>query len=77
MILERLQMQLTTLSGALGIAGPGVEAELEAVRTLLVQKKFSTALGTHHALKSKLRSGKLAKHYAGDATNLSRDVSFH
>ncbi|XP_044006521.1 putative mediator of RNA polymerase II transcription subunit 24 isoform X2 [Aphidius gifuensis] len=72
-ILERLQMQLTTLSGALGIAGPGVEAELEAVRTLLVQKKFATALATHHALKSKLRSGKLAKHYADDATNLSRD----
>lgn len=68
-------MQLKNLSGALGISGPGVEAELEAVRTLLVQRRFATALATHHALRSKLRTGKLAKHYDDDATNLTRDVS--
>ncbi|XP_024945781.1 MAGUK p55 subfamily member 5 isoform X2 [Cephus cinctus] len=71
--LERLQLQLRNISGALGISGPGVEAELEAVRTLLVQRRFATALATHHALKTRLRSVKLAKHHAEDASNLARD----
>ncbi|XP_051164787.1 uncharacterized protein LOC127283756 isoform X2 [Leptopilina boulardi] len=71
--LERLQLQLRSISGALGISGPGVEAELEAVRTLLVQRRFATALSTHHALKSRLRSGKVLKHYSEDASTLARD----
>ncbi|XP_012274749.1 MAGUK p55 subfamily member 5 [Orussus abietinus] len=71
--LERLQLQLRNISGALGISGPGVEAELEAVRTLLVQRRFATALATHHAVKSRLRSGKVIKHHAEDASSLARD----
>jgi hypothetical protein len=73
--LERLQLQLRNISGALGISGPGVEAELEAVRTLLVQKRFATALSTHHALKARLRSGKSLKLHTDDASSLARDVS--
>ncbi|XP_033207536.1 uncharacterized protein LOC117167059 isoform X3 [Belonocnema kinseyi] len=71
--LERLQLQLRSISGALGISGPGVEAELEAVRTLLVQRRFATALSTHHALKSRLRAGKVLKTYSADASTLARD----
>ncbi|XP_043287949.1 protein PALS1-like isoform X2 [Venturia canescens] len=71
--LERLQLQLRNLSGALGISGPGVEAELEAVRTLLVQRRFATALATHQALKTRLRTGKVLKHHDDDASNLARD----
>ncbi|XP_078046810.1 protein PALS1-like [Augochlora pura] len=71
--LERLQLQLRSISGALGISGPGVEAELEAVRTLLVQNRFASALATHHALKSKLRSNKVLKHHTEDASTLARD----
>lgn len=70
-----MQLQLRSISGALGISGPGVEAELEAVRTLLVQRRFATALSTHHALKSRLRSGKVLKTYSEDASTLARDVS--
>ena len=73
--LERLQLQLRNLSGALGISGPGVEAELEAVRTLLIQRRFATALATHQALKTRLRTGKVLKHHDDDASNLARDVS--
>lgn len=72
--LERLQLQLRSISGALGISGPGVEAELEAVRSLLVQRRFETALKTHHALKSKLRCSKVLKHHAEDASSLTREV---
>ncbi|XP_076633986.1 protein PALS1 isoform X1 [Colletes latitarsis] len=71
--LERLQLQLRNISGALGISGPGVEAELEAVRTLLVQSRFASALATHHALKNRLRSSKVLKHHAEDASTLARD----
>ncbi|KAG7207713.1 hypothetical protein KM043_009330 [Ampulex compressa] len=71
--LERLQLQLRNISGALGISGPGVEAELEAVRTLLIQSRFATALATHHALKTRLRTSKVLKHHAEDASNLARD----
>ncbi|XP_076167504.1 uncharacterized protein LOC143146776 isoform X2 [Ptiloglossa arizonensis] len=71
--LERLQLQLRNISGALGISGPGVEAELEAVRTLLVQSRFASALATHHALKNRLRSSKVLKHHAEDASALARD----
>ncbi|XP_034952722.1 uncharacterized protein sdt isoform X2 [Chelonus insularis] len=71
--LERLQLQLKNLTGALGISGPGVEAELEAVRTLLLQRRFATALTTYNLVKTKLRSGKLPKHYDDDASNLARD----
>lgn len=73
--LERLQLQLRNISGTLGISGPGVEAELEAVRTLLVQKRFQTALATHHELKQRLRSGKSLKLHTDDASSLARDVS--
>ncbi|XP_015115444.1 MAGUK p55 subfamily member 5 isoform X3 [Diachasma alloeum] len=72
-ILERLQMQLKNLSGALGISGPGVEAELDAVRTLLIQRKFATALSTHQVLRSRLRADKLPKHCDDDASNLAHD----
>ncbi|XP_068965971.1 uncharacterized protein [Bombus flavifrons] len=71
--LERLQLQLRNISGALGISGPGVEAELEAVRTLLVQSRFASALATHHALRNRLRSNKVLKHHAEDASSLARD----
>ncbi|XP_071873155.1 uncharacterized protein isoform X4 [Bombus fervidus] len=71
--LERLQLQLRNISGALGISGPGVEAELEAVRTLLVQSRFASALATHHALRNRLRSSKVLKHHAEDASSLARD----
>lgn len=72
--LERLQLQLRNISGALGISGPGVEAELEAVRTLLVQNRFASALQTRHTLKSRLRASKIFKHHADDASTLARDV---
>lgn len=72
--LERLQLQLRNISGALGISGPGVEAELEAVRTLLVQTRFASALATHHALRNRLKPNKVLKHHAEDASSLSRDV---
>lgn len=75
--LERLQIQLKNLSGALGISGPSVEAELDAVRTLLIQKRFATTLATNQLLKSKLKSGKIPKHYDDDASNLARDVSIN
>ncbi|KAK1124987.1 hypothetical protein K0M31_006324 [Melipona bicolor] len=71
--LERLQLQLRNISGALGISGPGVEAELEAVRTLLVQTRFASALATHHALRNRLKPNKVLKHHAEDASSLSRD----
>ncbi|RLU17758.1 hypothetical protein DMN91_009995 [Ooceraea biroi] len=71
--LERLQLQLRNISGALGISGSGVEAELEAVRTLLVQNRFASALATRHALKSRLRASKISKHHADDASSLARD----
>jgi hypothetical protein len=72
--LERLQLQLRNISGALGISGPGVEAEIEAVRTLLVQSRFASALATRHALKNRLRASKSFKHHADDASSLARDV---
>ncbi|XP_011874898.1 PREDICTED: MAGUK p55 subfamily member 5-A isoform X2 [Vollenhovia emeryi] len=71
--LERLQLQLRNISGVLGISGPGVEAELEAVRTLLVQNRFASALATRHTLKSRLRASKIFKHHADDASSLARD----
>ncbi|CAD6208213.1 GSCOCG00010466001-RA-CDS [Cotesia congregata] len=71
--LERLQLQLRNLSGALGISGPGVEAELEAVRSLVQQRRFATALATHNFIKTKLHTGKLHKAYNDDASNLARD----
>ncbi|XP_058792460.1 protein PALS1 isoform X10 [Phymastichus coffea] len=71
--LERLQLQLRNISGSLGISGPGVEAEIEAVRTLLGQKRFANALSTHHAIKAKLRSGKSLKLHTDDASSLARD----
>ncbi|XP_036139906.1 MAGUK p55 subfamily member 5-A isoform X2 [Monomorium pharaonis] len=71
--LERLQLQLRNISGALGISGPGVEAELEAVRTLLVQNRFASALATRHTLKNRLRASKIFKHHADDASSLARD----
>ncbi|KAH0955739.1 hypothetical protein HN011_002843 [Eciton burchellii] len=71
--LERLQLQLRNISGALGISGPGVEAEIEAVRTLLVQSRFASALATRHALKNRLRASKSFKHHADDASSLARD----
>ncbi|XP_066598306.1 uncharacterized protein [Prorops nasuta] len=70
---ERLQLQLRNLSGALGISGQSVEAELKAVQTLLVQNQFATALTTHHLLRGRLRSGKTLKHHADDASSLARD----
>jgi len=72
--LERLQLQLRNISGALGISGSGVEAEIEAVRTLLVQSRFASALATRHALKNRLRASKIFKHHADDASSLARDV---
>lgn len=72
--LERLQLQLRNISGALGISGAGVEAELEAVRTLLVQNRFASALAMRHMLKNRLRSSKVLKHYTDDASGLLRDV---
>ncbi|KAJ8688640.1 hypothetical protein QAD02_024435 [Eretmocerus hayati] len=72
-ILERLQLQLRNLSGSLGFSGAGVEAELEAVRTLLVQKRFQNALGTHHQLRQCLRSGKSLKLHTDDASSLARE----
>ncbi|XP_050451389.1 uncharacterized protein LOC126851450 isoform X3 [Cataglyphis hispanica] len=71
--LERLQLQLQNISGALGISGPGVETELKAVRALLVQNQFASALATRHALKNRLRAGKTLKHHADDASSLARD----
>ncbi|XP_014480738.1 PREDICTED: uncharacterized protein LOC106747595 isoform X1 [Dinoponera quadriceps] len=71
--LERLQLQLRNISGALGISGSGVEAELEAVRTLLVQHRFASALATRHTLKNRLRASKIFKHHVDDATSLARD----
>ncbi|XP_020289459.1 MAGUK p55 subfamily member 5-A isoform X7 [Pseudomyrmex gracilis] len=71
--LERLQLQLRNISGALGISGAGVEAELEAVRTLLVQNRFASALAMRHMLKNRLRSSKILKHYTDDASGLLRD----
>lgn len=72
--MERLQLQLRNISGALGISGPGVEAELEAVRTLLVQSRFASALATHHILRNRLRLNKVLKHHTEDASTLARDV---
>lgn len=72
--LEKLQLQLQNISGALGISGPGVETELKAVRALLVQNQFASALATRHALKNRLRASKILKHHADDASNLARDV---
>lgn len=72
--LERLQLQLQNISGALGVSGPGVETELKAVRALLVQNQFASALATRHALKNRLRASKILKHHADDASNLARDV---
>lgn len=72
--MERLQLQLRNISGALGISGSGVEAELEAVRTLLVQNRFASALATRHTLKNRLRSSKVFKHHVDDASTLARDV---
>lgn len=71
--LERLQLQLRNISGTLGISGPGAEAELEAVRTLLVQNRFASALATRHALKNRLRATKNLKHHVDDASSLTRD----
>nr|XP_012229193.1 PREDICTED: LOW QUALITY PROTEIN: uncharacterized protein LOC105676121 [Linepithema humile] len=71
--LERLQFQLRNISGALGISDPGIEAELEAVRTLLVQHRFASALTMRHALKNRLRASKVLKHHTDDATSLVRD----
>nr|XP_050867399.1 protein PALS1 isoform X4 [Vespula vulgaris] len=71
--LERLQLQLRNISGALGISGPSVEAELEAVRTLLLQSRFATAVATHYALKTRLRSNKVLRHHAEDSSTLARD----
>ncbi|CAL1687940.1 unnamed protein product [Lasius platythorax] len=71
--LERLQLQLQNISGALGISGPGVETELKAVRALLVQNEFASALATRHALKNRLRASKILKHHADDASTLARD----
>lgn len=72
--LERLQLQLRNISGALGISDPAIEAELEAVRTLLVQHRFASALTMRHALKNRLRASKVLKHHTDDATSLVRDV---
>ncbi|XP_015182227.1 PREDICTED: MAGUK p55 subfamily member 5-A isoform X2 [Polistes dominula] len=71
--LERLQLQLRNISGALGISGPSVEAELEAVRTLLLKSRFVTAVATHYALKTRFRSNKVLKHHAEDSSTLARD----
>ncbi|XP_046624815.1 protein PALS1 isoform X3 [Neodiprion virginianus] len=74
--LERLQLQLRNVAGTLGVPSPGVEAKLEAVRTLLIQRRFATALATHHALRNCLReNGKTVKplHHTEDAANLARD----
>lgn len=73
--LERLQIQLRNLSSSLGISGQGVEGEVEAVSTLLKQKRFALALATHHAIKARLRSGKSLKLHTDDASSLARDVS--
>lgn len=72
--LERLQIQLRDISGALGISDSGIAAELEAVRTLLVQHRFASALSMRHALKNRLRVSKILKHHTDDATSLVRDV---
>lgn len=72
--LERLQLQLQNISGALGISGPGVDTELKAVRALLVQNEFASALATRHTLKNRLRTSKILKHHADDASSLARDV---
>ncbi|XP_029166769.1 uncharacterized protein LOC114937477 [Nylanderia fulva] len=71
--LERLQLQLQNISGALGISGAGVDTELKAVRALLVQNEFASALATRHTLKSRLRTSKIFKHHADDASTLARD----
>ncbi|XP_072752909.1 uncharacterized protein [Anoplolepis gracilipes] len=71
--LERLQLQLQNISGALGISGSGVETELKAVRALLVQNQFASALATRHALKNRLRTSKILKHHADDTSSLARD----
>ncbi|KAL7302713.1 hypothetical protein TKK_0004766 [Trichogramma kaykai] len=72
--LGRLQLQMKSISGCLGISGASVEADLEAVRTLLVQRRFEAALVTHHELKSKLRSGKSLKLHTDEASGIARDV---
>ncbi|CAB0033137.1 unnamed protein product [Trichogramma brassicae] len=72
--LGRLQLQMKSISGCLGISGASVEADLEAVRTLLVQRRFEAALVTHHELKSKLRSGKSLKLHTDEASSIARDV---
>lgn len=73
--LERLQLQLRNMSGALGVSGSEVKAELEAVRALLVQSRFESALATHHILRNRLRSSRVLKHHAEDSSSLARDVS--
>lgn len=72
--LERLQLQLRNIGGNLGISGPSIEGEIEAVRTLLGQKRFANALSTHHAIKARLRAGKSLKLHTDDASSLARDV---
>lgn len=72
--LERLQLQLRNISGAIDNSGLTVEAGLEAVRTLLVKNRFASALATCHTLKNRLRTSKIFKHHADDASSLARDV---
>ncbi|XP_071571977.1 uncharacterized protein [Temnothorax nylanderi] len=55
------------------ISGPAVEAEFEAVRTLLVRNSIVSALAIRHTLQNQLRASKIFKHHADDASSLARD----
>ncbi|XP_077255812.1 uncharacterized protein LOC143893872 [Temnothorax americanus] len=65
--LESLQLNAPDISGS------AVEAEFEALRTLLVRNSIVSALVARHTLHNHLRSNKIFKHHADDASSLARD----
>ncbi|XP_024870431.1 MAGUK p55 subfamily member 5 isoform X5 [Temnothorax curvispinosus] len=65
--LESLQLNAPDISGS------AVEAEFEALRTLLVRNSVVSALVIRHIFHNQLRTSKIFKHHAEDASSLARD----
>ncbi|XP_071627321.1 uncharacterized protein [Temnothorax longispinosus] len=65
--LESLQLNAPDISGS------AVEAEFEALRTLLVRNSVVSALVIRHIFHNQLRTSKIFKHHADDASSLARD----
>lgn len=75
--LDRLQVQMKSVSGIFGMAESGIRAELEAVTRLLTQKRFADALSTFHTLKNKLHNTGTLQPKTDEASILSKDVSLN